>query len=75
VGAAAPTNASKQRPGSKPSKGNAFADSNVREVLAALGDTSETGQRQQRPESKQVQSDAYLGVAQKNLGLAVTLLD
>lgn len=49
VGAAAPTNASKQRPGSKPSKGNAFADSNVREVLAALGDTSETGQTRMMP--------------------------
>ena len=49
VGAALPTNASKQRPGSKPSKGNAFADSNVREVLAALGDTSETGQTRMMP--------------------------
>ena len=49
VGGAAPTNASKQRPGSKPSKGNAFADSNVREVLAALGDTSETGQTRMMP--------------------------
>jgi hypothetical protein len=49
VGAAASTNASKQRPGSKPSKGNAFADSNVREVLAALGDTSETGQTRMMP--------------------------
>ena len=49
VGAAAPNNASKQRPGSKPSKGNAFADSNVREVLAALGDTSETGQTRMMP--------------------------
>jgi hypothetical protein len=49
LGAAAPTNASKQRPGSKPSKGNAFADSNVREVLAALGDTSETGQTRMMP--------------------------
>jgi hypothetical protein len=49
LGAAASTNASKQRPGSKPSKGNAFADSNVREVLAALGDTSETGQTRMMP--------------------------
>jgi hypothetical protein len=49
VGAAGPTSASKQRPGSKPSKGNAFADSNVREVLAALGDTSETGQTRMMP--------------------------
>jgi hypothetical protein len=46
---APPTSASKQRPGSKPSKGNAFADSNVREVLAALGDTSETGQTRMMP--------------------------
>ena len=53
MGAAAPTNTSKQRPGSKPSKGgNAFADSNVREVLAALGDTSETGQTRMMPAPK-----------------------
>jgi hypothetical protein len=38
-----------RRPGGKPSKGNAFADSNVREVLAALGDTSETGQTRMMP--------------------------
>jgi hypothetical protein len=38
-----------KRPGGKPSKGNAFADSNVREVLAALGDTSETGQTRMMP--------------------------
>jgi hypothetical protein len=38
-----------KRPGSKPLKGNAFADSNVREVLAALGDTSETGQTRMMP--------------------------
>ena len=46
--AAAP-NASKQRPGQKPSKGNAFSDSNVREVLAALDETSETGQTRMMP--------------------------
>ena len=49
VGAALPTNASKQRPGSKPSKGNPFNDSNVREVLAALDETSETGQTRMMP--------------------------
>ena len=49
LGAAPQPHASKQRPGSKPSKGNAFADSNVREVLAALGDTSETGQTRMMP--------------------------
>lgn len=58
VGAAAPTNASKQRPGSKPSKGNAFADSNVREVLAALGDTSETGQTRMMPAPHIPRADA-----------------
>ena len=41
--------ASKQRPGQKPSKGNAFNDSNVREVLAALDDTGETGQTRMMP--------------------------
>jgi hypothetical protein len=48
-GATAPVNSSKQRPGSKPSKGSAFADSNVREVLAALDDTGETGQTRMMP--------------------------
>jgi hypothetical protein len=41
--------ASKQRPGQKPPKGNAFNDSNVREVLAALDDTGETGQTRMMP--------------------------
>ena len=41
--------ASKQRPGQKPPKGNAFDDSNVREVLAALDDTGETGQTRMMP--------------------------
>ena len=40
---------SKQRPGQKPPKGNAFDDSNVREVLAALDDTGETGQTRMMP--------------------------
>jgi hypothetical protein len=39
---------SKQRP-KAPTKGTAFADSNVREVLAALDDTSETGQTRMMP--------------------------
>jgi hypothetical protein len=49
-GSAAPvaSNTSK-RPGSKPLKGSAFADSNVREVLAALDDTGETGQTRMMP--------------------------
>ena len=38
-----------KRPGGKPSKGSAFADSNVREVLAALDDTGETGQTRMMP--------------------------
>jgi hypothetical protein len=43
------TPSSKQRP-KAPSKGNAFNDSNVREVLAALGDdTAETGQTRMMP--------------------------
>jgi hypothetical protein len=47
---AAPVNASaQQRPGQKPSKGNAFSDSNVREVLAALDETGETGQTRMMP--------------------------
>jgi hypothetical protein len=45
-----------KRPGSKPSKGNAFADSNVREVLAALGDTSETGQTRMMPALPRVEA-------------------
>ncbi len=49
VGAAAPSSTSKQRPGGKPSKGSAFADSNVREVLAALDDSGETGQTRMMP--------------------------
>jgi len=44
-----PPQASKQRPGQKPAKGNAFNDSNVREVLAALDDTGETGQTRMMP--------------------------
>ena len=47
-----PAHASKQqvRPGQKPPKGNnAFNDSNVREVLAALDDTGETGQTRMMP--------------------------
>ena len=45
-----PAQASKQRPGQKPpAKGNAFNDSNVREVLAALDDTGETGQTRMMP--------------------------
>ena len=46
---AAPVNASAQRPVQKPSKGNAFSDSNVREVLAALDETGETGQTRMMP--------------------------
>ena len=46
---AAPVNASAQRPGQKPPKGNAFSDSNVREVLAALDETGETGQTRLMP--------------------------
>jgi hypothetical protein len=49
-GAAAPAASNTvKRPGSKPSKGSAFADSNVREVLAALDETSETGQTRMMP--------------------------
>ena len=42
---------SKQRPGTggKPASKGAFANSNVREVLAALDDTSETGQTRMMP--------------------------
>ena len=47
---AAPVNVNtSRRPPGKPSKGSAFADSNVREVLAALDDTSETGQTRMMP--------------------------
>jgi hypothetical protein len=52
TGGSAPSTASKQRPGTKSSKGTAFADSNVREVLAALDDTddmAETGQTRMMP--------------------------
>jgi hypothetical protein len=45
-----------KRPGIKPSKGNAFADSNVREVLAALGDTAETGQTRMMPALPRVEA-------------------
>ena len=49
-GATAAANASRSRPGQKPSKGgNAFSDSNVREVLAALDETGETGQTRMMP--------------------------
>ena len=48
-GTAAPAAAGvKQRPKAS-AKGTAFADSNVREVLAALDDTSETGQTRMMP--------------------------
>lgn len=48
-GTAAPVPAgAKQRPKAS-AKGTAFADSNVREVLAALDDTSETGQTRMMP--------------------------
>lgn len=47
-----------KRPGGKLSKGNAFADSNVREVLAALGDTSETGQTRMMPAPQIPRADA-----------------
>jgi hypothetical protein len=40
---------SKGRPGAKPPKGNAFNDSNVREVLASLDETGETGQTRMMP--------------------------
>jgi hypothetical protein len=43
------THSARQRPGAKPSKGSAFDDSNVREVLAALDDTGETGQTRMMP--------------------------
>jgi len=50
VAAPAPVAGSKQRAGQKPPKGgNAFNDSNVREVLAALDDTGETGQTRMMP--------------------------
>ena len=56
-GVAAPvTSNTSKRPGSKPSKGNAFADSNVREVLAALGDTGETGQTRMMPALPRVEA-------------------
>ena len=53
----APAQAFKQRPGQKPSasKGNAFSDSNVREVLAALDDSGEaTGQTRMMPAPPQL---------------------
>jgi hypothetical protein len=40
---------SRGRPGAKPPRGNAFNDSNVREVLASLDDTGETGQTRMMP--------------------------
>jgi len=50
VAAPAPATGPKQRSGQKPPKGgNAFNDSNVREVLAALDDTGETGQTRMMP--------------------------
>jgi hypothetical protein len=56
---AAPTPApNRQRPGQKPSKGNAFSDSNVREVLAALDDTGETGQTRMMPAPQLLRADA-----------------
>jgi hypothetical protein len=49
----------KQRPGAKPpSKGSAFDDSNVREVLAALDDTGETGQTRMMPAPQLARVDA-----------------
>ena len=47
-GSAPAVASSKPRP-KAPTKGTAFADSNVREVLAALDDTSETGQTRMMP--------------------------
>ena len=45
-------------PGAKPSKGSAFDDSNVREVLAALDDTGETGQTRMMPAPHLTRVDA-----------------
>jgi hypothetical protein len=45
-------------PGAKPSKGSAFDDSNVREVLAALDDTGETGQTRMMPAPHLARVDA-----------------
>lgn len=51
--------AAKPRPGQKlVNKGNAFNDSNVREVLAALDDTSETGQTRMMPAPNMSRADA-----------------
>jgi len=63
-GAPAPAAAAnKQRPKAS-AKGTAFADSNVREVLAALDDTSETGETRMMPAPQiprvEVQEDASL---------------
>jgi hypothetical protein len=59
----APAAASKQRPKAS-AKGTAFADSNVREVLAALDDTSETGETRMMPAPQisriEAQEDASL---------------
>ena len=57
---AASVNASKQRPGQgqKNPKGNAFSDSNVREVLAALDETGETGQTRMMPAPQLARVDA-----------------
>jgi hypothetical protein len=50
---------SKGRPGVKPpSKGNAFDDSNVREVLASLDDSGETGQTRMMPAPSLARMDA-----------------
>jgi hypothetical protein len=57
---------SKQRPKAS-SKGTAFADSNVREVLAALDDTGETGQTRMMPAPQIPSADA-----QDNAGLTDT---
>ncbi len=49
----------KGRPGVKPpSKGNAFDDSNVREVLASLDDSGETGQTRMMPAPSLARMDA-----------------
>ena len=51
---------SKQRPKAS-SKGTAFADSNVREVLAALDDTGETGQTRMMPAPQMPRVEAQEG--------------
>jgi hypothetical protein len=61
--AAAASAANKQRPKAS-AKGTAFADSNVREVLAALDETSETGETRMMPAPQipriEAQEDASL---------------